>query len=404
MRLLEGGGERAELELVAGEISQLLADGVEPAEIAVACCGGGVSRELLGEVLAGAGVPAAIQRAVPFGNSAIGRALIGLLRCVGRGADGAPAARHERRSAGLAAGARAVTGARAGRRPRARAAPPGDDRRAACQGPLGAAQLAAAGARRAAGGPGPLPRRRLSTVAGANWPGCSSAPLQGTATVLAGEQADEALAHAAAARALGELRELAVRAPELAPSDAPALAAELAAVEFLGGRPPAAMRWPCSTPWRCARGACGRCSCADCRKVPSPPSAGAGACCRRRTVSSWERLSGIRLGRPEDPLAAERYLLYAAVSRPEELLVLSWHLADDEGHSTSRSLFVEDVCDLFEEQLLEQPLRGGARGTLPAGTGAWEGTRDWGSDRSLHDERVLGELAGRPWSASQLEK
>ena len=46
--------------------------------------GGGVSRELLGEVLARAGVAAAIQRPVPLGDSAIGRALIGLLRCVPR--------------------------------------------------------------------------------------------------------------------------------------------------------------------------------------------------------------------------------------------------------------------------------------------------------------------------------
>ena len=33
--------------------------------------------------------------------------------------------------------------------------------------------------------------------------------------------------------------------------------------------------------------------------------------------------SGLRLGEQEDALAAERYLLYAAVSRPEDLLVLS---------------------------------------------------------------------------------
>ena len=41
--------------------------------------------------------------------------------------------------------------------------------------------------------------------------------------------------------------------------------------------------------------------------------------------------SGLRLGRPGDALAAERYLLYAAISRPLELLVLSWHTTDDDG-------------------------------------------------------------------------
>ena len=33
----------------------------------------------------------------------------------------------------------------------------------------------------------------------------------------------------------------------------------------------------------------------------------------------------------EDPLDAERYQLYAAVSRPTDLLVLSWHRADEDG-------------------------------------------------------------------------
>ena len=62
-------------------------------------------------------------------------------------------------------------------------------------------------------------------------------------------------------------------------------------------------------------------------------------------------VSGLRLGEQEDLLAAERYLLYAAVSRPQEQLVLSWHSADDDGQTTPRSLFVDDVCDLFEQGL-----------------------------------------------------
>ena len=237
VRLIEGAGERAELELVAGEISRLLADGVAPAEIAVAIRGGGVSRELLGEVLARAGVPAAIQRPVPLGDSAIGRALIGLLRCVGRGADGAP---PPGTSADLLAWLRAPGLLRVPaladdleRELRRQGTTAVSRARALWEQrnwPLEALdELQAAQARSPAA---------LIDRCGRELARLLSAPLQGTATVLAGEQADEALAHAAAARALGELRELAVRAPELAPSDAPALAAELAAVEFLGGRPP----------------------------------------------------------------------------------------------------------------------------------------------------------------------
>src|SRR5581483_8187725 len=55
--------------------------------------------------------------------------------------------------------------------------------------------------------------------------------------------------------------------------------------------------------------------------------------------------------RPEETVAAERYLFYAAVSRPQELLALSWHTADDDGLARSRSLFVDDVCDLFAGDL-----------------------------------------------------
>ncbi|HTQ68474.1 MAG TPA: PD-(D/E)XK nuclease family protein [Solirubrobacteraceae bacterium] len=402
VRLLEGAGERAELELVAGEISRLLADGVAPAEIAVAIRGGGVSRELLGEVLARAGVPAAIQRPVPLGDSAIGRALIGLLRCVPRAGDAAPPGTSADLLAWLRApgllrvpaladdlerelrreGTTAVSRARALWEQR--------------NWPLEALdELQAAQARSAAA---------LIDRCGRELVRLLSAPLQGTATVLAGERADEGLAHAAAARALRELRELAVRAPELAPLDAPALAGELVAVEFLGGHPPGsdtvAVLDPLALRARRVRVLflCGM------QEGVFPSQR------RRRGLLSdedrfeLERLAGIRLGGTEDPLAAERYLLYAAVSRPEELLVLSWHLADDEGLATSRSLFVEDVCDLFEEELLDRPLRGGAQATPPRSPAAPAGTDDEGRERPLRDEQVLAELAGRPWSASQLEK
>ena len=50
----------------------------------------------------------------------------------------------------------------------------------------------------------------------------------------------------------------------------------------------------------------------------------------------------------------ERYALYAAVSRPQELLVLSWHAGDDDGVAEARSLFVDDVVDLFDEGLEER--------------------------------------------------
>jgi ATP-dependent helicase/DNAse subunit B len=127
---------------------------------------------------------------------------------------------------------------------------------------------------------------------------------------------------------------------------------------------------------------------------------------RRRLAET----SGLRLGEQEDALAAERYLLYAAVSRPEELLFLSWHLADDDGEPSARSLFVDDLCDLFEESLQERC----ARRPLGAVDAPGEGSRAWPPAHApapareglapLRDEQLLADLRSRPWSASSLEK
>jgi ATP-dependent helicase/DNAse subunit B len=82
VQLLEGGGERAELELVAGEIATLLGRGVPAEEIALLARPGGVSVQLLEEVLRAAGIPLAARPRLRMRDTSIGRALLGLLRCV----------------------------------------------------------------------------------------------------------------------------------------------------------------------------------------------------------------------------------------------------------------------------------------------------------------------------------
>ena len=113
VRLLEGGGERAELELVAREIALLLAQGMAAEDVAVLVRPAGTATELLEEVFADAGIPFTLQRRRPFADAAIGSALTGLLRCVA-----APQRRGGRRagrSAGVAARAGAAGGSRARR-------------------------------------------------------------------------------------------------------------------------------------------------------------------------------------------------------------------------------------------------------------------------------------------------
>ncbi len=417
VRLLEGGGERAELELVAAEIAALLSRGVAAEEIAVLVRGAGTSTELLEELLAAAGVPYAMQRRRPFGDASVGRALLGLLRCVPAAEGGAPDEPDETGELGdLLAWLRA---------PGLLEVPALADRlelRARRAGARSAAQGRALWEQRhwrlesidrlheaQARGPAALIERAAREL---YWLFC--APRRSAAAVLAAEELDEAAALAGGRRALAELRELARIAPELAPSGARELATLLEQVSFLSGEAPApgavAVLDPLALRARRVRAlfVCGLQEGAfPARSRPQP------------LLSEEERrrlaeVSGLRLGEhvdgsQADQLAAERYLLYAAVSRPQELLVLSWHASDDEGQATPRSLFVDDVCDLFEAGLLEGRARRalGAiddRGASRVDERATSATGEPRSDEPLRDELLLAELAARPWSASAMER
>jgi len=137
--------------------------------------------------------------------------------------------------------------------------------------------------------------------------------------------------------------------------------------------------------------------------APAPP---------RPVLSEEERrelagAAGPQLGAQADALEAERYLLHAAVSRPEELLVLSWHAAGEDGAPAMRSLFVDDVCDLFHDTLPERRIRGrveqGARRSparpAPDGDPRRGGA---GAIAPLRDPELLAELGARAWSPSSL--
>jgi ATP-dependent helicase/DNAse subunit B len=423
VRLLEGGGERAELELVAGEIASLLGSGMAAEDIAVLVRGAGTSTELLEEILSAAGVPYALQRRRPIGDASIGAALLGLLRCVpdGDGAEtGEPGELGDLlawlRAPGLLerpalADRLELRARRAGARSAAQGRALWEERHWSLE---TIDRLHEAQAR----GPLALIERASREL---YWLFC--APRRSQAAVLGAEELDEGAALAAGRRAFAELRELARTMPELAPSGARELAAALEQVSFLSGEGPGpgavAVLDPLALRARRVRAlfVCGLQEGAfPARSRPQP------------LLSEEERrrlaeVSGLRLGErvdgsQADQLASERYLLYAAVSRPQELLVLSWHASDDEGKATPRSLFVDDVCDLFEEGLLEQRAcralgaveeRGEQTvgvGQAPVAVSGSEsgagGTRR--SDEPLRDELLLAELGARPWSASAMER
>jgi ATP-dependent helicase/DNAse subunit B len=397
VRLLEGGGERAELELVAQEIAALLAQGMDPDEIAIVARAPGASSDLLVEILTGAGIPFAMQQRRPFADTALGAALIGLLRCAHQDADGSGGELSDLlawlRAPGLL------------ERPELVDALERSARRDGIRGAAAARELwerrnwsldTIDQLREAAGrGAAALIDRALRELL---W--LFSAPRRGAASVLVGDELDEARALASARRALGELRELARIAPELAPADAAALAQALEGIEIVSGERPTpgtvAVLDPLALRARRVRAlfiCCLQEGVFPARAASQPFLAEEE---RRRLAET----SGLRLEPQQDALASERYLLYAAVSRAEELLYLSWHICDDDGQPAARSLFVDDVCDLFDTSLTERCLRRplGAIDDDPARL-----ARPFQVQHTLTEPSLLESLREYVWSASSFQ-
>jgi ATP-dependent helicase/DNAse subunit B len=415
VRLLEGADERDELELVAEQIRALLDGGMAPGEIAVVTRTPAATADLLEEVFSAATIPYALPRRRRFADSAIGAALIGLLRCVPRAAGPSahePGAGVEARLDGQRDGSGRADDLLAWlRAPGVLQRPELADRLEVGVRRAGALSAGAArllweernwrlGAIDHLGdaqrrGPGALARRAEREL---TW--LFSAARRGQARVLGGEELEDAGALAAGRRALGELRELARVAPDLSPPDAGALADALHDLEFLEGVRPSersvAVLDPLALRARRVR------ALFLCRlqeglfPAPSAPRAVLSEEDRKRLAQA----SGLLLGEQLEGLAAERYLLYAAVSRPQELLVLSWHACAEDGTPAARSLFVDDVCDLFEESLSAGTAHAPHGRPAPA-----QADTDAGRGRAiapLRDAELLAELAAHTWSPSSL--
>jgi PD-(D/E)XK nuclease superfamily len=414
LRLIAGADERDELELVAAQIAALLDEGMEPEGIAVVARLTPAGAELLEEVFARAGVPFALPRRRRFADSSIGAALLGLLRCAAAGEQGdanghspggGPAAGHAGdlltwlRAPGVLSRPELADGLEATlRRTGAAGAGQALELWEQRHWPLGALEkLRLAQAR----GPAALAahaERQLVWLFGV--------ARRRQASVLEPRELCEAQALRAGRRALAELRELARVAPDLAPGDAGSLAEALQGLEHPGGERPSpstvAVLDPLALRARRVQ------ALFVCRLQEGVlPSAGTVPALlseeeRRRLAQA----SGVVLADHGDALAAERYLFYAAASRPQQLLVLSWHEAGEDGRAAARSLFVDDVCDLFEEDLPEKPLRSAAPArasadepqVAPAGPPA---AREGGIE-PLRDRELLADLAAHTWSPSSL--
>ena len=411
VRLLEGGSPRAELELVAGEIRALLDEGIQPEEIAIVHRAPQTIAAQVGEVLADFDVPHRLRTGTLFSHTTLGRASIGILRCaLGVGDLGdllawlrtpgvlehpglADGLEMSARTQGVsdAAGAMLMWEAR--------------------HWPLDRIRRLSGAAER-----GPV---ALAETLAVELNGLFAAPRASSAPVLDGHELADAGALVVAKRVLDELRDLARVAPAFASTPDEVLEIferlELLVSETGPmGEGAVAVVDPLSIRARRVRMvfACGLQE--GVFPAPAAPQPLLGEDQRRGLAAA----SGLALRGVPDPLAAERYLLYALASRPRERLTFSWHSADEDGTPLARSLFVDDICDLFSPALGKRVVRryagasawpgpGSPSGafavrTIPVGVGPSGLTPP--PIQPLVDERVLGDLRARPfWSASSLE-
>ena len=348
VRLLEAGGERAEAELVGAEVLELMRQGVEPREIAVLLRGDAATTALFTQVLAGYGIPVSHDRRVPLARTRLGAGvlagaraalpggsaadLLTWLRTPGRLADPDAADRLEahvrRHGIGAAREARSAWETRVGGAPLA-----GLDVLAEAAGEGPEALLAA-----------------LEAEAQAIW----TSPHRRRAEVLAAEDLADARVARDLRSACAELRGLAAADPGLFGGPADVLEG-LAGVRvrepsaLAGTAPGVLLADPLAIRARRFRAvfACGLQD-GEFPRRPEPEPFLADDDRRGLALAS-----GLRLPPHEDVLDRERALFYAAVSRPQDVLFLSWRSSDEEGNPLAPSVFVEDVSALFDESLWE---------------------------------------------------
>jgi len=411
VQLLRGGGERAEVELVGAHVVRLLREGVPPGEMAVAVRRPAAMASLIERIFSAYGIPFALEREVPAGHTALGRGVLALLRCAVLDA-GADELLAFLRTPGFLKRPDLADELEADVRRRGlrSAAEARDAWEEAGRFPLEVLDRARAARAR---GPAAL-CTWLAEEAGRLF----AAPLKGLAPVLDLAQETEARVAAALRRALRELSGLAAADPALVP-DAEGLVRLLGELPVRVGRRAAPHLVTVADPLAIrARRVRALFVCGLQEGVfPSAPAPEPflGDADRRALNAA----AGLRLELREDALGAERSLFYAAVSRPTDRLVLSWHDADDEGVPAVRSLFVDDVLDLlppaYEETATHRRELGAAgwadpalaptaREAARAAASAAEVARDE-HIAPLRDPAILAELRGREeWSASAIEQ
>jgi ATP-dependent helicase/DNAse subunit B len=330
--LLEAGGERAEAELVAEQVLELLRAGVRAGEIVVIYRSRARAAPLLAHVFAQYEIPLAAGHAPLLAHTPLGRGLLGAARC-------AWAPEGEARAADLLAYLRTpgrldtpeiADGLDAGvRREGLRTAAQARER-------LGwelpeLDELARAGD----------PARALCRLA--RW--LFAAPHRGAAPALSEAEALDAGALRALVVAVEELAALEPAHPAPSGPELVALLEELTVPAPAPGDGAEAVLLAEPLEVRARRfRAVFVCGLQE-GEFPRPSSPEPFLSDERRFELA--AASGLRLRAREDALPAERYLFYAALSRATERVFLAYRSSDEEGNLALPSPFIADVAELL---------------------------------------------------------
>ncbi len=330
VRLLEAGGERAEAELVAAEVLDLLRAGTPGEDIVLVYRSLARAVPVVSRVFEQYGIALAGGHELPFAHAALGRGLLGLARCafLGEGESRSEDLLAYLRCPGVLDRPEVADGLEAQlRREGVRTASAARERLGWTLGEIDA--------RRAAEDPASELARQARRL--------FAAPYRGGAPALSAAEEVDARALAALVRACGDLGEL----NHVASGWELIELLEDLSIPTPTGAPPGAvlLAEPLEIRARRFRAVfvCGL------QEGEFPLSS------RPEPFLSDERrrelalCSGLRLRPREDPLARERYLFYASVSRATEQLVLSYRSSDEEGNLALPSPFIADVADLLPE-------------------------------------------------------
>jgi ATP-dependent helicase/DNAse subunit B len=328
IRLLEAGGERAEAELVAAEVLELLRDGVAGDEIVVVCRSLSAGAPAIERVFEQYGISIAIDREVPFGHTTLGRGILALARCALL--DGQASAEDllgYLRSPGLlerpeVADRLEADVRRQGLRTAAQA-------RAQLGWTLGEVDAVAAASK---------PASELAAQARRLF----AAPRRGRAAIVGDAEELDARALATMLRAVAELDEL---GENVGGAELIELLEGLAVRHLAPARRGAVLvSEPLAIRDRrfAAVIVCGLQE----GEFPlaSAPEPFLSDDRRRELAAS----SGLRLRPTDEALTRERYLFYACISRASRVVVLSYRGSDEEGNLALPSPFIADVAELLD--------------------------------------------------------